>query len=264
MKRLSLISSYIAIFICLFFAVSCEIDNYDAPDTTIQGAFFDHNGQPLPVEEGSTYLRMRENSWAADDEEAYVGYRTIALSQDGTYHHSKQFSGTYRMFPASGNFFPYWEAGDEVEDGEEAGILVDISGVTTQNFTVTPYLTVEWVKKPYITADNYIECVVRFTRNQKQGFDMPDVQFANMRIGRTIAPTRSRLAEFEPQQLNLTNDMEGTDITIRTIIPIKWTGVDYYIQITMNCKAVAGNTSTTYPGIGAWNTTTVESVFVPK
>jgi hypothetical protein len=255
-----------AIFICLFLAASCEIDNYEAPDATVRGAFFDHNGQPLTVEEGSAYLRMRENSWADRDTNAYVGYRTLALRQDGTYQHTRQFSGTYRMFPSSGNFFPYWEAGDEVKDGEEAGILVNVSGVTVQDFTVTPYLTIEWVKKPYYVASgNYIECVVRFTRNQKPGFNMPDVQFANMRIGRSEYPTRSRIAEYEPAQLTLTNDMEGTDITISTNrnLPIKVKGVNYYIQITMNCKTAAGDNTTNYPGIGAWNTTTVESVFVP-
>ena len=263
MKRLSLMSSYIAIFICLFLVASCEIDNYEAADATIQGAFFDHNGQPLLVEIGSEYLRMREVSWAKGDEESFIGYRRISLMEDGRYLHTKQFSGEYLMFPSNGNFFPYWDAGSEVEDGEEAGELVKISGVTTKDFTVTPYLTIEWVKKPYVTDDHYIECVVRFTRNEKAGFNKPDVQFANMRIGRTIYPTRSRIAEFEPQQLVLTNDDEGTDMTFRTIIPVKWTGISYYIQIVMNCKAVSGDNSTNYPGIGAWNSTTIESVFVP-
>ena len=262
MKRI-FFSNYIAVILCLVLTTSCEIDNYDGPNATIQGVILDQNGNPFHIDHNSEYIRMREVSWAKGDENIFIANRRIAVMQDGTYLHTKQFEGDYLMFPSNGNFFPFYEADCEIRDAEEAGVPVRISGVTTQNFNVTPYLTIDWVVEPRLVEGNYIECVVRFTRNQKPGFDMPNLQFGNMRIGRTIYPSRSHLAEFAPQQLNVTNDMEGEEITFRTITPVKWTGINYYIQVTMNCQAVPGNTATNYPGIGAWNGTTIKSVFVP-
>ena len=266
MKRIFFSSHYIAVIICLLLATSCEVDNYDGPNASVQGAILDQNNQPFHIDQNSEYIRMREVSWAAGDENIFTANRTIPVMQDGTYNHTRQFAGDYLMFPTNGNFFPFYEADDEIRDTEEAGVLVKISGVTTQNFNVTPYLTIEWVVEPRVVDNNYIECVVRFTRNQKPGFNMPALRFGNMRISRTKYPSRANLSEFAPPQLTVTNDMEGQDITFRTQIPVKWTGIDYYIQVVMNCQAVSGDASTNYPGLsatGAWNGTTIKSVYVP-
>jgi len=241
-------------------AFSCEIDNYDPPDATIQGAFFDHHGQPLQVEQGAEFIRMREISWAKGDEDIFIGNRRLRLWQDGTYVHSKQFSGDYLMLPSNGNFFPYWDADDPERDGDDAGDLVKIANVVTKDFHVTPYLSIEWVQKPRVVDGNYIECVARFTRNQKAGYEMPDVQFANMQVSRTKFPNRANISELVPSQLTLTNDMEGTEITFRTRTPVKWTGISYFVRITMNCRASG---TINYPGLGAWNCSTVEEIFVP-
>ena len=260
MKRLSY---YIAIIFCCMLATSCEVDNYDAPDCTIQGVIYDHNGQPLQVNHGAEYIRMREISWAKGDETVFTGNRRLRVQQDGTYSHTKQFAGEYRMLPSSGNFFPYWDASDPVKDGDAAGDLVTISGVTTKDFTVTPYLTIEWVKKPTVVADNYIECIVRFKRNQKTGYKMPDVRQAEMKISRTINPNQGNIGELAPSILQLTNAMEGTDITFRTAIPVKWTGINYWIRITMNCQAVSGDADTNYDGVDQPCCSTIEQIFVP-
>jgi hypothetical protein len=239
--------------------VSCEIDNYDMPDATIEGVLYDHHNQPLQVNQGSGYIRMREVSWSKQNTTVFIGNQTLKVQQDGTYRHTKWFSGEYRMLPYSGNFYPY---DDEKLDADDAGELVKISGTTTRDFTVTPYLTIEWVKKPTVTADNYVECSVRFIRNQKSGYEMPDLREAYLRVSRSVNASAFDSQLF-PTKVDLTNDMEGKEIAFRTSIPVKYTGIDYWIRISMNCKAVTGKPQTNYPGMGAENFSTIEKIHVP-
>jgi hypothetical protein len=249
---------YIAFILCCLLPLSCEIDNYDGPDATIQGTIYDHQNQPLQVNQGAGIIRMREVSWAKDSS-TFIGNQTLKVQQDGTYRHTKWFSGEYRMLPYSGAFFPY---DDDEADSDEAGELVKISGTTTKDFIVTPYLTIEWVKKPVVTADNYIECSVRFKRNQKPGYEMPDVKEAWLLVSRNVN-TSSRNLDLYPRKLDLTNDMENLELTFRTDIPLKYAGIDYWIRVSMNCQTAAGKPETNYPGMGAENFTTIEKVHVP-
>jgi hypothetical protein len=251
---------YIAIVLCCLTATNCEIDNYDGPDATIQGTIYDHRNQPLEVNQGAGIIRAREGSWAKDAD-SYVGNQTLKVQQDGTYRHTKWFSGEYRMLPYSGAFFPY---DDEKQDADDAGELIRISGTTTLDFSVTPYLTIEWVTKPFVTSDNRIECSVRFTRNEKAGYEMPDLREADMLVARTINPSGARDGELHPTKVALTNDMEGQEITFRTARAVKYTGIDYWVRISMNCKAVANKPETNYPGISnSDNFTSIEKIHVP-
>jgi hypothetical protein len=256
---MKILSKCIATLLCSVLVVSCEIDNYEGANSTIQGTLYDHNGQPLQVNHGSGYIRAREVSWAQNNETNFVGNQTLKVQQDGTYRNTKWFPGEYRMMPYAGNFFPY---DDEKQDADDAGELVKISGTTTKDFTVTPYLTIEWVKKPTVTADNYLECSVRFKRNQKAGYEMPDVREAWLRVSRSINAAAADGQYFKVKK-DLTNDMEGQEVTFRTDIPLKYTGIDYWIRVQMDCKTAAGKPETNYPGMGAANYTTIEKIHVP-
>jgi hypothetical protein len=258
MNRMKKILNYSILFICSLFTVSCEIDNYEGPDCTIKGTIYDHLNRPLQVNQGAGIIRMREISWAKDSA-SYIGNRTLLVQQDGTYQHTKWFSGTYRMLPRAGAFYPY---DDENQDLDDAGELVEISGTTTKDFSVTPYLTIEWVKKPVVTSDNYVECSVRFTRNQKAGYEMPDVKEAWLLVSRSVN-TSARWLDLYPVSLKLTNDMEGQELNFRTSIPVKYTGIDYWIRVSMSCQTAAGKPETNYPGMGSDNFTTIEKIHVP-
>jgi hypothetical protein len=247
------------LILCCLLPSACEIDNYDGPDATIRGTIYDHQNQPFQVNQGAEIIRMREVSWSKGDTTVFIGNQTLKVQQDGTYQHTKWFSGEYRMLPYSGAFFPY---DDEEQDGDDAGELVKISATTTKDFIVTPYLTIEWVKKPVVTADNYIECSVRFRRNQKAGYEMPDVREAWLLVSRNVN-TGSRNLDLYPRKMDLTNDMEGQELTFRTDIPVKYIGIDYWIRISMNCQTAAGKPETNYPGMGADNFTTIEKIHVP-
>ena len=258
MKNMKFLNYYISsVLLCLAFT-ACEIDNYDAPDCTIEGKILDHTGQPFQVNQGADIIRMREISWAKDST-TFTANRRLKVQQDGTYVNTKIFKGTYRMMPYSGGFFPY----DDINaDNDDAGELVEISSKATRDFAVTPYLTLEWVKKPTIDAEGYLICSVRFKRNQKSGYEMPDLRQANLQVSRSINAGASDGSLFTAPK-TITNDMEGAEIEFKTDIPLKYHGIDYWIRISMNCQTASGKPETNYPGMGASNYTTIEKIHVP-
>lgn len=257
MKHINFLKYYIlAVLFCVTFT-ACEIDNYDEPDCTIEGKLFDHLGQPFQVNQGAGIIRYRELTWAKDST-TYTSNRTLKVQQDGTYRHTKMFKGNYLLLPYAGGFFPY---DDENLDNDEAGEYVEIKGMTTKDFTVTPYLTLEWVKKPTVDAEGFLSCSVKFKRNQKAGYEMPDLKEASMSISRTINAGAGEGTLF-PRPITITNDMEGTEIHFKTNIPLKYTGINYWVRVSMNCQTAAGKPETNYPGMGASNYTTIETIYV--
>lgn len=244
---------YIAIIFCCVLATSCEIDNYDAPDATIQGTLFDHHGQPLQLDHGSQYIRMRETSWTKGDA---ITSQNLRVQQDGTYINTKWFEGEYLMLPYQGNFFPY----DDVNrESDNAGESVKISGTVTKNFTVTPYLTIDWVQKPTLDNEGHLVCVVRFARNQKEGYTMPNVDQGFLRISRSV-----NLAAFDnqffPTAMSLNNSREGDEITFRSAIPLKYSNIDYWVRVVIRCSNPSG---IVYPGLPQFNCTTIEKIHIP-
>jgi hypothetical protein len=246
----------LSVLFCLAFT-ACEIDNYDAPDCTIEGTIFDHHNNPYQLNHGSELLRIRELSWAQDDE-TYIANRRLKVQQDGTYRNTKIFKGTYRLLPYEGAFFPY----DDVNrDNDDAGDLVEIKGTVKKDFVITPFLTVEWVKKPYVDADTFLICSVKFTRNQKSGYNMPNLQRANLQVSRTVNAGAADGSLFTTQP-NITNDMEGQEITFKTVRKLKYTGIDYWVRVRIDCQSVGGDPTTNYQGVGSGNFTTIEKIFV--
>lgn len=106
---------------------SCmEIDNWDEPETRVQGQIIDsYTGENIRSSQGEWGIRIWERSW----EETDANHQTLAVKQDGSYNNSKLFKGTYDMLPYGGPFWPV----DTVKD-------VEFSGMTEQDFEVTPYL----------------------------------------------------------------------------------------------------------------------------
>jgi hypothetical protein len=242
---------------CLAFA-GCEIDNYEIPECTIEGKILDHMNQPFQASQGAGIIRIRETSWAKDST-TYTANRTLYVQQDGTYRNTKIFKGTYRLLPYSGAFFPY----DDINsDNDDAGELVNIVGTATKDFTVTPYLTLEWVQKPVVDAEGYLICSVKFIRNQKSGYEKPDLKQASLQVSRSINAGAADGSLFTTP-LPVTNDMEGDEIRFKTNIPLRYTGVDYWIRVSMNCQTAVGKPETNYPGMGASNYTTIEKIHVP-
>jgi len=248
---------FLSVLFCLTFT-ACETDNYEAPDCTIEGTIYDHQNNPFQVSHGAEVIRIRELSWA-QDEETYIENRRLKVQQDGTYRHTKIFRGTYRLLPYDGAFFPY----DDVNrDNDDAGDLVEIKDKVTKDFTVTPFLTIEWVRKPYVDAEGYLNCSVKFTRNQKAGYNMPDLRQANLQVSRTVNAGAADGNLFASRP-NISNDMEGQEIVLRTSMKLKYQGIDYWVRVMIDCQSVSGDPTTNYQGVSAGNFTTIEKIFVP-
>ncbi len=210
---------------------SCEKDNYDEPEAGIQGTITDStNGMPLETATAKSQMSMRitQTSWAKD-ETTTVTPQELNMKQDGTYFNDKLFAGTYTVVPWQGPFYPLSD--DEVQTVQLKG-----GKVTTANFTVTPYLTIDWVQEPYYdTADGKIKCSVKFTRNGKDGFEKPDV--ANMQLyistNQYVGPNAE--ARLTPAAIKITNDQEGQTIELESKIAVEYNNI-YWFRVGANCS----------------------------
>ena len=154
---------FTAVCFLLFANFSCsKIDNYDAPSLTLTGAVMAAGTkQPVQTEAGQsgTRIKLIETSWSSDATPEY-----LASKQDGSYTDTKLFPGTY-VATAEGAFVPMIQTdanGDTTVDNSQTIQLK--SGTTTVDFSVEPFLNVEWVGKPVINSDGSITAQVKITR----------------------------------------------------------------------------------------------------
>jgi hypothetical protein len=135
-----IIGSVIILYSCSLF----ELDNYSAPDSTLQGVVTDMDGNPLLVESGNGIrIKLMDYGWHDDPLPIYLYGK-----MDGTYINTKVFSSTYDIV-AEGPFVPLVqtdEIGNIIVDKTKKGVKV--SGVTTIDFQVEPFLKVEWINEP--------------------------------------------------------------------------------------------------------------------
>lgn len=109
----------------LFFSACSKTDNYSAPNATIKGSVIDKTtNKPIQTESpNGFYIRLEENH----SNSTPLNFNGMA---DGTFMNAAVFAGSYKVVPISGAFFTPDTA------------VVNITGVTNVDFTVTPYLTV--------------------------------------------------------------------------------------------------------------------------
>ena len=233
------------IFLNLFFLStaiflhSCEIDNYDGPNASLQGVIYDAENKPMQLEQGSGTgrIQMDEISWSETPIPFYYG-----LKMDGTYVNTKVFAATYIATLRDGAFYPI------------VGDTIKVVGNTTHDFHVVPYLNVEWVTEPQLLSDNKVTATFKFKRNPGPlGEAMPNLLDYQLFISNTpyvgnnnFDPTRVAAA------VAVTNDKENTNITITSLQPMKYE-TTYYIRVGVRV-------SDTYK---KYNYTPVKTVTVP-
>lgn len=111
--------------LCAIFITSCGLDNYEEPKSSLLGKVV-YNGQVIGVRgtSGAVQLQLYQDGYEKRDPiPVYVG-------QDGTYKASL-FNGQYKLITKSGN--GPWQSRQDT-------LLVDVSGTTTCDVSVTPYL----------------------------------------------------------------------------------------------------------------------------
>ncbi len=153
---------YITALSALTFA-SCslfQLDNYDAPAETLYGTVTDvKTGDPVLTDQGSEGIRVRliETSW-----EGNVTPQDFYCRPDGTFRNTKLFEADYNI-RVDGPFVPIViedENGTVLKDGS---VNTRIKGSTEVNFEVQPFLKVEIVGAPTVSAGK-VTANVKVTR----------------------------------------------------------------------------------------------------
>ena len=157
MKNIAFVTALSAL---LMMGSACsKVDNFDGPTETLRGNIIDAGNKQNVQSEVSgdngsgTRIRLLEISWSSTPTPLY-----LATKQDGTYNNTKVFAATYKMI-AEGAFVPMDLAGNDQSK------TVDVKGgVTTVDFTVEPFLRLEWIGEPVINADGSVSVQVKVTR----------------------------------------------------------------------------------------------------
>ena len=218
---------------------ACRIDDVDAPDSTFEGRLVDAGGNGIQLEQGasSARLKLEELSWGNTPLPLFLN-----LKQDGSFINNKLFPGNYKVTPVEGAFYPVVEK------------IVDIQGAAKQDFTVVPYLNVEWAAEPMINADKKLSVSFKFTSNAApEGFTKPnplDYQLfisTNQYVGNNNWDNTA-VGAVVPAKV----DMEGQNLTISSSVPMKYS-TTYYVRVGVRVND-------TYK---KYNYTTIKTVNVP-
>jgi len=186
----------------------------------LQGNIVDESGRNVQMEQGAghTRIRMDELSWSSTPIPFYLN-----VKQDGSYINNKVFAAQYRMTPIDGPFYPM-----SIENAP----VIDVGGETTVDFTVVPYLNVEWVSEPALTADNKITATFRFTKNPAPaGLTQPAMLDYQLFISTTQYVGNNNFdATIVTAVKPVTNAQEAQDITIVSNSPMKY-ATTFYVRV---------------------------------
>lgn len=132
----------LAILSCIVLLASCfgnDIDNYDGPNAGIEGQVIDNvTNEGIQTEQPNGFrVRLLESG--------YVNVIPIDFwgKADGSFMNTQLFSNEYRVIPIEGPFI--------VPDTAK----INVNGLTTVSFTVTPFATVH-AEAPRVVGNSVI------------------------------------------------------------------------------------------------------------
>lgn len=112
--------------LCILFASGCGLDNYDEPQSTLEGRVV-YNNQPICVRGTADAVQVQLYQDGYDKHDPIPVY----LTQDGSFK-AILFNGQYKLITRSGNG-PWLNSSDT--------IVVNVNGYTRCELPVTPYFT---------------------------------------------------------------------------------------------------------------------------
>jgi len=209
--------------VCSIAAGCIKDDNYPGPNAAVNGTIIDSvTGQGLQSEPSEERLYALQTSYTAGT--PIPLYWNIMPS--GAYNNSEVFSGTYKIYPTDGAFVPlvYTSNGVIVDHGSKVINVPAKSNVTT-NFTVTPFLEVNWVGSPVINSDGTVSVsctVVRGTTNPIWQFALTDVFFyiSNTNFVSNYSYDNTVSTDITSYNGLTGNALLGTTITIKSKIAL--------------------------------------------
>jgi hypothetical protein len=255
------ITSYIILGIALISAGACskKIDNYAAPDQTLYGRIIDAGtgknvlGEVSGENGTGTRIQLLELSWSDNPTPLY-----LATKQDGTYNNTKIFAGHYKI-SADGAFVPLVQTGANPVDKSQ---IVDLQGGSTEvNFTVEPFLRVEWVGDPVVNANGTVTVKFIVTRGTADpNYQLP-VTDINLYVN-DYPFVGSNANSFDPRYSNRVtysgtngNNLLGQTLSFTTTGGALPGQRDWYIRVAAR---------TTFPNLGRpYNYNEVKKVTIP-
>ncbi|MDB5116485.1 MAG: hypothetical protein JWQ79_1977 [Mucilaginibacter sp.] len=246
------------ITVCLLCSIAggcIKDDNAAAPNAAVNGTLTDASTrQPFQSEPNEERLYVLQTSYTAGTPIPFYWN----IQPDGTYNNSEVFAGTYKIYPTDGAFVPlvYTSNGTLVDNGSKV-IQVNAKQTTTQNFTVTPFLTVAWVGDPVLNSDGTvsISCTVtRGTTDPTWQFNLTDVFFFVSNTSFVSSASYDNTLSTDVTYANtLGNAFLGTTITIKSKAAL---GLHqgYYLRVGAR---TADNVNKRY------NYTTVKTIAIP-
>lgn len=251
---------YITVCMALISAGACsKTDNYAAPDQTLRGKIIDAGtGKNVPGEVSGengtgTRIELRELSWSDNPTPLY-----LATMQDGTYNNTKIFAGHYRI-SADGAFVPLVQTGaNPVDKSKEVDVQ---GGITEVDFTVEPFLRIEWVGEPVLNANGTVSVQFIVTRGTNDPNYQLNVTDINLYVNR-LPYVGSNGNSFDPRystRVSYTgtngNDLLGQTLTFTTSGGALPTKRDWFVRVAAR---------TTFPNLGRpYNYNEVKKVSIP-
>jgi hypothetical protein len=245
----------IAVCLVVVAGSSCKkLDNYEDPKETLNGSVIDAGtGKTLQTEigGGGTRIKLLETSWSDNPTPFY-----IASMQDGTFNYTKLFKGT-NIISAEGAFVPLVQTGANGSATVDKSQTVEIKGTTTVNFSVDPFLRIEWVGEPVVNADGTVSASFKITRGTTDAAfqqDITDVHLflnSNKFVGNNSFDNRySPQIDFNGSSANA---QLGQTITLTTKGGPLPTKRDYFVRVGARINY----------GLKYYNYTDVKTVTVP-
>jgi len=129
---------YIIWFALSLGLASCELDNYEAPDSSLKGRIV-YNGEPINVGYDQVYFELWEPGW---QEKTPIN---VVVDQDGSFS-ALLFNANYKLIiPASQG--PFISNPNDATQSDT--IQVDLNGNQTLDIEVTPYYM---IRNPLISG----------------------------------------------------------------------------------------------------------------
>jgi hypothetical protein len=214
----------LSITVCTFMImagifVSCEVDNYDAPDGTLTGSVIDAvTGKPIITEQPNGFrIRYKEISWGETATDQYLWGKP-----DGTFNHTKLFAGTYEITAVEGAFITPAPQQVEIKSG----------GVTTATFTVTPYISFSNVSIVKESATS-VKATFTITRNVPDAAPQDYRIFASSKtpyIGTNSGGSEADVS-LPPTSFTEADLGKPIEVTLNNYVA----GKTYYIRIGARC-----------------------------
>jgi hypothetical protein len=221
MKKSKYILSILCIAIVAVLASCTEIDNYDAPDGTLSGSVIDKiTGKPIITEQPQGFrIKYDEISWSDAPISQYFWGKA-----DGTFNNSKLFAGKYAITPVEGAFVT----------PDTKTVDITSGGVTTVDFTVTPYISFNGVS----IVKSGANVVATFTLIK----NVPTSSPKDYRVFVTDKTPFVGNVVFESALSSKETSLADTDFGVAKVVVLDKlnAGKKYFIRIGARCVNPAG------------------------